>query len=386
MSTEEMEKTEMLLADNTPGAHDTYRIFTYLEQHHTLLIACISALVAIISALINIVAYIYQKISLHGWNIDFRIINFSVKGQLYYYVLFSLVYIVSIPLFSSLIQKIFTRYIRHSACVTYCKHTRKKLKAKFASQVRQFAKIERHLKKMTHVQSLESFRENEEEVKVLIKTMRRDIRKLRRIIAKDMLSGLLAAIILYLPIMFAYQITTTDSTWAVVFMSWLLCSGIIMCTSYIWARLVNKDIAPKKIKEVIDNSWPMDAEELDKLKAKIFEAITVHAPPWTTKQTLSDQSLYRIAGNLFSVFFTLFVTITLMGLIHSVWQTEYWIYTDKSQQYVVAYQDETRCILKEAEIDGNYLIINISRQKVVNSDNILLVSRKFSKVEKINEE
>ncbi len=392
MNTEEIEKTKMLPANDVPGPQDTYRIFTYLDQHHSLLIACVSALVAIISALFNIVAYVYQKITLRGWNIDFRIINFSVKGQLYYFVFFSLVYIVSILLFTSLVQKIFTKYIRCSAYVTYYKHTLKKLKADFTSRVRQFAKFERRLKKMTHVQSEEtttslvSIGEQKEELEVQIKAVRQDIRKLRRNIIKDMLSGLLAAIILFLPIMFAYQITTSNSSWTIVVVSWFFCFVITMSTAYIRARRVNKDIAPKKIKEMVDKSWSADIEERDRVKAKVFEATNVHTPPRTIGQTLSDQNLSRIAVNLFSVFFTLLVTITLMGLTNSIGQTEYWIYTDESQQYVVVYQDETRCILKEAETDGNNLIVNISRQKVVGSDNILLVSRKFSKVEKVNKE
>ena len=392
MSIQELEKDKSLVVNDTLEL-DTYRIFTYLEQHHPLLIACISALMAIASASINAVAYVYQKVTLYGWNIDYRLINFSTKGQLYYYVLFSLVYYISILLFSSLIQKIFTRYIRSLACVTYYKRRLKKCKAQLGSVSKTFATLERSHKRKSYIhipseddnETLESIRKQIKDLKGQIKSARQDIRKTHRSIAKNMLLGLLAAAILLLPIMFAYQITTSNITWAMLLVSWLLCSGITMCISYIRVRRANKDIAPKKIKEVINRSWPENTEELDRLSEKIFGTTTAQIPPRTIKQTLSDQSLYRIAENLFSVFFALFLTITLMGLTNSVGKTEYWIYTDESQQYVVAYQDETHCILKEAEIDGNQLIVNTSRQKIVSSDNILLMSRKFSKVEKISD-
>lgn len=393
MSTEEIEKSEMLLADKMSKPDDTYRVYSYLEQHNTLLIAAISALVAIISALISTAAYIYQKLILHGWNIDFRIINFSVKGQLYYYILFSLIYIISIMLFSNLTQKIFNRYIQCKASVTYYKYILKKLRKQSALLItKEFKTKKRNLKKAASALSeettnyLTSLSNKDKDFKNAINDVRRDVRVLHKTIAKNMLPGLLSSTILLFPIMFAYQIATANSSWPTVLISWVLCSGITMSFAYIRARQANKDIAPKKIKEEINKSWPSDRDKLDGLKKRILKNVTEQAPPWAVKQTLSDQSLSRIALNLFSVFVTLFLAISLTGLFSSAWQIEYWIYTDELQQYVVAYQDETQCVLKQAEIDDNRLIINTSRQKIVNNDNIILVSRKFSKVEKISEE
>ena len=392
MSEEKTERTELAIAEDEPpkASQDTYRVFDYLKEHHTLLIACISAIVAGISFFINFIAYLYQRLTLQGWNVDSRIVDFSVKGQLYYYIIVSFIYIAAICGFNSLVAKMFTRYYQNSASITYVKCIVRKMKGEHNSYIKRALKLKRQLKKKrgTLDQAEQEWLDEEirytEETKSKRKEINRILRSLRRNVIKNMLGGLLAVAILWFITIFIYQATVQQLSWTLLPL-WLVGFGIIAFGACLQARRANKELSPKKIRREVDETWAIGYKETTVLWDKALDIVAKPYPRLTVKQLLSDGNLKRLAETAINLLFTLTSTIIIMGIVKTPLQREYWIYADEIKQYVVIYTNDDWYILKEAEIYGDKLVVNTSKERIINSNDITLEYRHFSEVKRITE-
>ena len=392
MSEGKAEGTELAIDEDNPPriSQDTYRVFDYLKEHHTLLIACISAIVAGISFFINFIAYLYQRLTLQGWNVDSRVVDFSVKGQLYYYIIVSFIYIASICGFNYLIAKMFARYYQNSASITYAKCVVRKMKKEYNQHIKHIAKFERQMKKergaldQAEQELLDQITRRTEKNRYNRKKIHRLIRRLRRNVIKNILAGLLATAILWLIIIFIYQVAVLQLSW-MLFPSWLVGFCAIALGAYIQARRANKELVPQRIRKVVDETWEKGFEETIMLWDKALEIAAKPYPRLTVKQLLSDGNLKRLAETAINLFCTLTFTIIVMGIVKTPLQREYWIYADEIKQYVVIYTNDDWYILKEAEIYGDKLVVNTLKERILNSNDITLEYRHFSEVKRITE-
>ena len=104
------------MSETTKTQQDEQRKYVeYLKTHHTLLIACISAIVTIISFWIGLLSHVYQKIILEEYNVPLDIINTTNHGRLFYYVLMSIAFYAINPLIQESLMKVFLKYYRRTA-------------------------------------------------------------------------------------------------------------------------------------------------------------------------------------------------------------------------------------------------------------------------------
>lgn len=94
------------------------------------------------------------------------------------------------------------------------------------------------------------------------------------------------------------------------------------------------------------------------------------------KQTLSALSLLTLV-------YCLYIPFTLIQSMNAQ-QSTFWIYSDTNATYAVVYNESNKYVLKEAEIDGDKLYINLSNQRIVESKDMIMEQMSFDEVIKVD--
>ena len=103
------------MRDKKNDIDETTKVADYFRNHEGLLVATISATITVITLIISILAFFYQKIILQEYNVPLDIINTLNHGNLFYYVLMSMIFFAVNPLIQSKMTRTFLQNYRKRA-------------------------------------------------------------------------------------------------------------------------------------------------------------------------------------------------------------------------------------------------------------------------------
>lgn len=61
-------------------------------------------------------------------------------------------------------------------------------------------------------------------------------------------------------------------------------------------------------------------------------------------------------------------------------ENNFWIYTDSQSSYVVAYRHDSQYVLTEVQINDSTITIDLSSQRILQSDDLTIQQRQFEDV------
>lgn len=96
------------------------------------------------------------------------------------------------------------------------------------------------------------------------------------------------------------------------------------------------------------------------------------------KRRFSDQNISRYMILVAAVFITEIVSICFTAIATT--ENNFWIYTDSQSSYVVAYRHDSQYVLTEVQINDSTITIDLSSQRILQSDDLTIQQRQFEDV------
>ncbi|WP_346670278.1 hypothetical protein [uncultured Subdoligranulum sp.] len=334
---------------------ETYRIYNYFKGHPGILLSAVSVLTAVLAVVANALAFLYQYIKLQKWNINILKWGLPFEGNAIYYPALSLLYILLVLGLCNILLNIFENSFSFSALLTYlhCTHLN--------GETKYFPTLEKQLTE-TGIQ------------------MQRN-GWIILVVAKSVL-----ALFIYVLVIFVHLLLTDNlfSFSPLLIVAWILVLIMLLFFTRTLAKSEVKDFLPssklrKSLRQAkknpsIHTESMLTKEEFTKCIGKCSALLTRKRK----KHRLSDQSVSHYI--IFVV--TVFITEISLLCFTAITTTEntFWIYTDSQSSYVVAYRHDSQYVLTEARINDSTITIELSSQRVLQSDDLTIQQHQFEDV------
>lgn len=342
--------------EEKPSANEeTYHVYNYFKERPGILLSAVSVLTAVLAVVANALAFLYQYIKLQKWNINILKWGLPFEGNTIYYPALSLLYILLVFCLCYVMSQIFETAFSSSALHTYLQCIRLNNEAKY----------------FPHSESW--LTEN-------------GIKKLKKKSISLIFSKTLLSLLIYALLIFTQQLLTeyfySFSPSLVAAYIFLL---VIIVLLAIFSTIVDiKEFFPNKklrkaLKQASKNSTPPPQSILTKEEFSIClgKCATLLANT-KKKRRFSDQSIFRYMIFVVAVFIAEIISICFTAIATT--EKNFWIYTDSQSSYVVAYRHDSQYILTEAQIDDSTITIDLSSQRVLQSDDLTMQQRQFNDV------
>lgn len=318
----------------------THRIFDYMEKHHSLLIASVSAFVTVGSLVTSILVYLYQCLRLQAWNVPMELLS-EVKLSKYLYVaVIGMLYYCSIPIYQIYLQNIFQEQFDF---FTLLKLQRKLIKKLYKYQKKDKEKIN---------------------IKEAVFRLKRDLNFIKRYVLRKTLYMIFSASFLWSIIFILFEISIGG-----IGIYNIISGGIVLLLVFGITLLFFKhsyrrdDIEELKLKEknVEDNLAAVELiEEICNLEKKMANP---HSKNRKIKEYLSDKNIGEFAILIISAFISLCLFFIATGFITGKVQKGFWLFQDEvGQYYAIVYQNDERLVMEEAFINDDTITINVNKQ------------------------
>lgn len=342
--------------EEKPSANEeTYRVYNYFKERPGILLSAVSVLTAVLAVVANALAFLYQYIKLQKWNINILKWGLPVEGTAIYYPVLSLIYILLVLGLCSILLNIFEVYFSFSALRVYLRYI--------------------YLNDET-----ESFPGSK---KLLTKE---EAQKQRKEWITSVFFDSLLALVVYSILVFVLLLHTGNLF--PVSPSFFLACLLLLIIFLLFARtLAKSDVKTfypsRKFRKALRHSKKKSARHPQSdLTEETFTQCTLNCNSLLTRKKeklpLSDKNIFRYMIFIFIVFIAEFAIVCFTTITTT--ETNFWIYTDSQSSYVVAYRHDSQYILTEAQIDDSTITIDLSSQRVLQSDDLTMQQRQFNDV------
>lgn len=334
---------------------ETYRVYNYFKEHPGILLSAVSVLTAVLAVVANALAFLYQYIKLQKWNINILKWGLPFEGNSIYYPALSLLYILFVLCFCYVMSQIFEVAFSAYALHTYLQCIRLNNEAKYFSHVESWLTEDG------------------------IKKQKNDWCAL--IFAKSLL-----ALLFYALLIFTQQLLTDNfySFSLSLVVAYLLLLFVVILSAIFFAIADTKEFFPgPKLRKVLRQSTKtstsrphsiITAEEFDKCIGKCMTLLANKKK----KSHFSDRNLSRYMIFVVAIFLTEIASVCFTAITTT--ENTFWIYTDSQFSYVVAYRHDSQYVLTEARINDSTITIELSSQRVLQSDDLTIQQRQFEDV------
>ena len=355
---------------------ESYHIFEYVKEHTGFAVACISGGIAVASSIISILSLAYQHIVLQVWNISTWDLIPTFKGTLYFSFALGFIYVVILCCTPSAAELWFAQYYRKKAMLLYGRAANKHLEMRLKSAKKAIKNLRKKIQKLKKKKSTEEVEVEElsSEVENIdieicatakkIKNNKRKVWRACKTLFFYMFFMLLSIALLIFLVLFIFQAITEEISWSVLLVLGISVIEIVLPASSI-VKVMEPDIAPKTVKTIIQSKMGSGGECVSELLKRGEELINKSENKPTKKVLVSDRMLKSFGKSLLTGLVTLIVAVITTAIINKGVQDTVWLYVTPEKSYAVAYQTSDLCILKEAIIDGDRLLINTAEQLVV---------------------
>lgn len=378
------EKVEMASNQADETLQETYHILAFVKEHTSAFVAILSGMVAVAAFVLNLVAYVYQRIRLNPWHISGDVIEFWGNRQFLLPFILELIYAVLLYVVPVMLARSFIYYHRLIGTLKYGNAWIKSLQAKQKQAHKEAKGIKKTLKKIK-VKSVKESSVRLQRIEASLENAKKELRTIKRTLwltrgLAILYIGIICLLValLFIPVIILMIGITGEINWKVLSLFWGIAAIWIVIAAKNKAKQMDKVCTPKavrqNIKEIVSGNDVhqrlSDRTKVMHEKSKEKTAVIKALNDETIKE-LGIKALIAMVATM--LFFCTSVTDTAYK------QTEFWIYSDSTNTYAVAYQDADHCVLKRASIDDGEIIIHTGEQLVV-SGTVATSQRIFDKV------
>lgn len=366
---------------------EQYKLFGYLKEHPAFFVTVVSFVLAVVTFLCQFLNITVIRIYLQSWNIGTLLVGPAIRNDtFYYYAIFSLIYFFVLCVLSDSLKSFYSDYFCDVVFLNYCREFHKLSLRLLREQEKELAKI-RRTKRRDHSDYGKEIRRLEkkiskdskllEETKQLIHNHRRTLRKV--------VMGKLGFCLLLLLIPATLQMLSFGRTTFVgLVVSWGVYAISFVLPNRYFSKKIYREYSRKRI--VSDINKAMDKNRFEEFFMSLPESISENKPP---KADLSERFIDRNIPNLITDVFAgmvfMIITVLTVGVLllnTDIFNKNITCYTWQSddKNYAVIYQNDSIYYLEEAEEVNGDLIIDLSSQRILKSDNLSLKLKKYNKV------
>lgn len=310
---------------------------------------------AVLAVVANALAFLYQYIKFQKWNINILKWGLPFKGNTIYYPVLSLLYILLVFCLCYVMLQIFEVAFSSYALHAYLECIRLNNEAKY------FPHSESWLTEDG------------------IKNLKKDWNSL--IFPKS-----LFALLIYALLIFTQQLLTDNFYFLSppLVAAYIFLLVIIVLSAFSLTIVDTKEFFPnKKLRKALRKATKnptcppqsiLTEEEFTICLGKCG-ALLANSKK---KRRFSDQNISRYMILVAAVFITEIVSICFTAIATT--ENNFWIYTDSQSSYVVAYRHDSQYVLTEVQINDSTITIDLSSQRILQSDDLTIQQRQFENV------
>lgn len=364
------EKTETALGQVDEAPRETYHVLKFIQDHTSTFLAILSGTVAAAAFVLNLVAYVYQRIRLNPWNIAGDVIEFWGNRQFLLMFALELTYILLAYAIPVMLSRSFVYYHRLIATLGYWRAWIKSAKAdqreiqKWIKDTRKAAKkgkAELGKKRSARLQEVEA---SVEEIKKELRTAKKDYWLTRGLAFLYIGFICLLTALMFIPVVILMTGIAGEIDWKVLLLFWGVSAALVVFFAKVKAKQMDKDCSLKAVRRDIKETVGED-DACQKLRDKMREMHKKSKERTATIRAFDDGTVREWGAKSLLAMVCMTLTLCVSAKDAAYKQKDFWIYTDAAQTYVVAYQDEGHCVLKQATLNGNEIIIHTGEQLVV---------------------
>lgn len=337
---------------------DTYRIYEYMKDHTSMLIASVSAIVAVGSIFSSVLIYIYQCLILQYWNVPTEFIGEVKRGRFFYIIIIGAIYYGFALIYQMYVINVFEKNLYIIEIIN--------LEMKL---LKKRCKLQKINYKKTLGKDFSSYRKH--------------INDYKR----------------YSFIQIVKSLTGVSIIWLILFSFFMLSIGNIYKHFYdyiisLWIFLIlfcwinfkfkyMKNIKHKfKNKNAENNSEELEVRnELENILKDVSKSTIKNK---AFREYFCDKNISILLVLILSMLVALLFFFISYSLIIPRLQKEFLIFKDESgQSYAVVYQNENQLILEEAFILDKNILINVNKQLFISYQENLFEYMTFDRVERI---
>lgn len=362
-------------ADKT--SQETYHVLEFIKEHASAFVAILSGIVAIAAFALNLAAYVYQQIRLNPWHIGGDVIDYWGNRQIYLVLVISAVYFIfayGIPL---ILAHSLVNYYRTRAIFQYAKKQNEQAK-KVLQDVQKEIKSYQSLHTEEGNEAAERFQQSANELDKALEQTRKIRSRIQRYAVLR-----IGLILIFMPLtifpIIAIQLGITGLIeWKTLLVLSVIAFFTIILAANTAAKQLDNASMPKAVRKNIekiirnsDEAYIFLGNAGDEAAKKLEQA--------TFKQALNDRAIAETCVKMFLSTTAMVLVFFLLARNDTYKQKDFWIYSDEAQTYVVAYQDSGHCVLKQATLNGDEIIVH-TREQLVVSGTVATSQKTFDKV------
>lgn len=334
-------------------------IYKLFKNENTLII---SALFTIISFVSCVIVYLYENQLFKAWNIPPEFITDINSGKYFYSIIISLLFYVCILAAGAII----TRMLSHSMpSYIICKY----------------------LKTLNRKKYWLGVTKKSEQLKTLFKESKKLFGRIQRLIVFDCIKIIATAVAIVLPAETLLILVMMDD----ISITWLLFAFVLTMPTVIFSTIAAINNA-SALKEIV--SIRHRVEEVKRNRAvtkKVYNELTdvLRETLNTIKirqngiigEIFKKEDIGRVLKECIISTFIFAICLIIMAPMSMRKQKTFWIYEDDNNTYVVLQLNSTKAVLKEAQINGDNINIDLRSNRYIDLTNIKTTRFKAGTVE-----
>ena len=346
------------------------KLYSYMKKHPSVLISCFSALTIVVSVIFNGLLYINELKYFEYWSIDEHYINRISTENMYFLVIACIFYFVNVIVQ----QMLFDTYEKLSTIINIIVYTNHKIKFIKKEERKKVQNLEvKHKRSYVQEHNLKDDRLNN------LKNIRNSMCKyLFEILRINML---LFGSILFLSAFLFLWITKINLEWKYILLGSFTNVGIGMLLPCVFVYIFQHK---KKLRVIKEQRNEDDSILMELIKEVDTDFILIKIASIRIENFFTKEAIRILLFNIVMLLIYILVALYPIYQDMTIDKKTFNVITESSKQYVIIYKDGTEYYLEEAKIVENTININITRQRILKSDDISYETIRFKKVKKVD--
>lgn len=378
------EKTEITLAQADEKPQETYHVLEFIKAHTSTFVAILSGVVAVAAFVLNLVAYVYQRIRLNPWHISGDVVEFWGNRQFLLPFVLELTYAVLLYAVPVMLARSFVYYYRLIGTLKYGNAWIKSAQAEQRSAHREAKDTKKTLKKIK-AKSTKELSVRLQGIEASLKKAKKELRTTRRSLwltrgLAILYIGIMCFLValLFIPVIILMIGITGETSWKALLLLWGIAAIWVVIAARNKAKQMDKDCAPKAVRQDIKEIMSSN-DVRQRLSDRRKDMHKKTKEQTAVIKVLNDETLKELGTRALVAMAAMMLVLCMSAKDTPYKQKECWIYSDSGYTYAVAYQDSNHCVLKQATLNGDEIIIHTGEQLVV-SGTVATSKKTFNKV------
>ena len=359
------------------------KVYVYLKEHPSILVACVSAIVAVATFIMNAVIFFLDYRYFQFWGFDIARSEYNNPNQIYM-IAITVVYLISITLIQRYCTEVFNEYFNRTAFLPVAKQIVKKyqIQCKKERKSKKSRAKENELSMSQDYCHAEDSEQESDDRAVDTHKLKRELRHANWIMLKRSVTVLFPSAIIMLLVMMLYfaasgvvKLTFLKS----IFLS-LLMSVCTILVDFIFLFSFERSALKHEIRKIRDNK-----KALFELFDKKVQLAKTDYPVFKWKDLRLKDAIRdsKLKTNTISYLIPFIIYFILMSFLTNSIQNrkkEFPICYIDEKPYTIVYQSLGTYYLDRAEIEDYHISIDTRSHRIVSSNDVAYKNEVFQDV------